>query len=108
MTLEHATSAFLVVLFVVAEIYRLRRARRGVILALNEGGPSFVALPVTPAKVRMNDGKVVTASLGCCTACLGRLKVGDEVLVADTKEGFTVELPWVGTRRRRSSAGGCG
>ncbi len=101
MTLEHATLIFLVLVFVAAEVYRTRRGQPGVIVSV--GATSFgpIPLPLVQVDVRLETGSKVSASLDCCTACLGRLNVGDEVRVFRSNEGYKVALPWV-----RSGASG--
>lgn len=96
--LEQVTLIFLVMVFAVAEIYRAGRARRGVIVALQEDIFSVAVMPVIHVRVRLNGGEEVAAALNCCTACLGRLNVGDRVRVANTRDGYVVDLPWF--RRR--------
>lgn len=99
--LEYLTLLFLVALFVAAEVYRMRSGRRGVLLAADDPIDSPAPLPVTHVRVMLDDNSEVAASLNCCTACIGRLNVGDEVRVAETKDGWVVDLAWF-----RSS--GCG
>lgn len=100
MTVEHITLAFLLVLFIAAEIYRYVRGVRGVIVSTRDFG---VPLPVSSVNVRLHHGEVVTASLSCCTACLGNLKIGDEVRVSHSKDGYVVDLPWSGPARCQGS-----
>lgn len=101
MNLDYATTLILLVFFAAAEIYRLKRGRRGVIVSMNDPG---MLLPVTSVTVRLGDGDEVTAQLNCCTACLGQLKIGDEVRVAPSREGYVIDLPWF--RRSRCTDGG--
>ncbi len=96
--IEYATVIFLIVVFVAAEIYRATRGVRGVISSVKDIGIDPILLPVTPVKVRLEDGVEITANLNCCTACLGRLKIGDQVRVCRSKEGYVVDLPWVRNR----------
>ncbi len=102
MHIEQATVLFLVMVFAAAEVYRLVRGRRGVIVSEDDSGLAGIALPVTSVKVRLECGDEVTATMNCCTACLGRLKIGDEVRVSDSSDGYVVDLPWF---RRRSCHG---
>lgn len=97
MSLETATLLFLIVAFVSAEIYRARRGRRGVIVGADDAGLGHILLPVVTVKVKLQDGDEVRAELNCCTACLGRLQVGDEVRVMESRTGYVIDLPW---RRR--------
>ena len=97
MTLELATVLFLVAVFLMAEIYRMKRQRRGLIVGLHDSGMSLIVLPEVTVQVRLDDGTEVPAKLNCCTACLGRLTVGDEVRVSDTRDGWVVSLPWLRT-----------
>ena len=97
MTLELATVLFLVAVFLMAEIYRMKRQRRGLIVGLHDTGMSLIVLPEVTVQVRLDDGTEVPAKLNCCTACLGRLTVGDEVRVSDTRDGWVVNLPWLRT-----------
>lgn len=99
--LEYLTLLFLVALFVAAEVYRIRGGRRGILVAADDPFDSPAPLPVTRVRVMLDDNREVAASLNCCTACIGRLNVGDEVRVAETKDGWVVDLAWF-----RSS--GCG
>jgi hypothetical protein len=99
MNIEHITLAFLVIVFAAAEVYRLMRGSRGVIVREEDGGFPGIALPVTTVRVRLETGDEVAASMNCCTACLGRLKIGDEVRVSHSRDGYVVDLPWF---RRRS------
>lgn len=94
MSLEHVTLLFLVGIFVSAEIFRARRGMRGVIVSADDSSIGPVALPVMTVKVKLDRGDEVTASLNCCTACLGRLNVGDQVRVADSRDGYVIDLPW--------------
>jgi len=100
MSIEHATIFFLIAVFVTAEIYRMLRGRRGVIVSANGSHPAGVALPVFQIEVELRDGTRINAAANCCTACLGRLKVGDEVLVTASQDGYVVELPWMRSRQR--------
>jgi hypothetical protein len=103
--LEQATILFLVIVFIAAEIYRSRRGLRGSILAVNDAGLPLIAAPVMSVQVRLRDGREVTASLTCCTACLGRVQIGDEVRVANTRDGWVVDLPWFRGRSCSSHGG---
>ncbi len=49
-------------------------------------------------KVRMKDGAEIDADLNSCTACMGRLKVGDEVRVSPPVMG-TLSICVDATRR---------
>jgi hypothetical protein len=105
MDIEQATIVFLVLIFAAAEIFRFMRGRRGVIVCEEDAGFPGIALPVTTVKVKLESGDEVTASMNCCTACLGRLKVGDEVRVSNSRDGYVVDLPWFSRRssHRRAS-----
>ena len=92
--LEQATLVFLIMMFAAAEIFRARRALRGVIVAVEDNRFCPAPMPIIHVRVRLRDGEEVTAALNCCTACLGRFNVGDEVRVANTKDGYVVDLPW--------------
>jgi len=94
MSLETATLLFLIVAFVAAELHRVRRGRRGIIVGSDDAGLGHLLLPVVTVKVRLEDGKEIDAELNCCTACLGRLQLGDEVRVLDSRDGYVVDLPW--------------
>lgn len=94
MSLETATLLFLVVAFVSAELYRIRRGRRGIILGADDAGLRHLLLPVVTVKVRLQGGEEIEAELNCCTACLGRLQVGDEVRVLSSRNGYVIDLPW--------------
>jgi hypothetical protein len=112
MTLEFLTVAFLVAVFVAAEIWRGVSGKRGVIVSMNDDGLSFAAMGVGSVDVRLESGEQVTASVNCCTACLGRLRIGDPVRVCHSKEGYVADLPWLRGRRcdtnkRANPASGC-
>lgn len=95
MDLEQVTIIFLILVFIAAELYRSVRAHRGVIVSFQDQGPLSAILPVQAVSVRLQDGHEVTAQLNGCTACLGRLKVGDEVRVSNCSDGYVVDLPWI-------------
>ncbi len=101
MNIEHLTIIFLIGIFVAAEIYRATRGTRGSIVALNDSGLGEL-LPVMSVKIRLDRGEVIDASLNCCTACLGRLRIGDEVRVSSSRDGYVVDLPWFRRRNCRS------
>lgn len=95
MNLEYLTLSFLVVLFLGAEIFRaLSRGLRGVIVAVEDDAEYPLSLLVTLVRVRLTDGRDILASMNCCTACIGRFAIGDEVRVRATGEGFVIDLPW--------------
>ncbi|MCA1961090.1 MAG: hypothetical protein LDL33_09850 [Desulfomonile sp.] len=94
MSLEQATLGFLIAVFLAAEVYRFVRGTRGVIVGVDEPAMPLVALPITNVTVRLDDGRKVQARLDICTSCLGHLKTGDQVRVAETREGWVVDLPW--------------
>jgi len=94
MTLEQLTLGFLIAVFLAAEVYRFTRGTRGVIVTVDEPAMPFVALPITNVRVRLDDGREVQARLDACTSCMGHLKTGDQVRVAETREGWVVDLPW--------------
>ena len=93
--IEYATVIFLIVFFIAAEIYRSTRGVRGVIASVKDVGIDPILLPITPVNVRLENGEEVTANVNCCTACLGRLQIGDQVRVSRSKEGYVVDLPWI-------------
>jgi hypothetical protein len=101
MNLEYLTLLFLVSVFVVAEVYRAARSLRGVIVSADDCSLGPIALPVMTVRVRLESGKEVSAKLNCCTACLGRLDVGDEVRIADSRDGYVIDLPWFRKKRCR-------
>ncbi len=103
MNLEHATLIFLVAFFIAVEIWRIRRGQHGVIVALGDDADFPVPLPVTSVQVRLENGSHVKATMSCCTACLGRLQIGDQVKVSPSRDGWVVDLPWFG----RKSCEGC-
>jgi hypothetical protein len=104
MNIEQATVVFLVIVFAAAEIFRFMRGRRGVIVCEEDAGFPGIALPVTTVRVKLENGDEVTASMNCCTACLGRLKIGDEVRVSNSRDGYLVDLPWFNRRSCHSRA----
>ena len=95
MSLEYITLFFLFVFFVAAEVYRIKRGCKGVILAINDYGLPSIVLPAVQLQVRLTDGQDVTATASCCVACLGRLKIGDQVRVCRSKDGYTADLLWL-------------
>lgn len=99
MTIEQVTVVFVIGVFVAAEIYRAKRGLKGVIVAVDSSSLGPVALPVMTVRVRLESGDEVTAGLNCCTACLGRLQVGDWVRVADSRDGYVIDLPWFRGRK---------
>lgn len=100
MNIEQATILFLVAVFVAAEIYRALRSTRGTIIALDNTGLGDLA-PVFAVKVRLEEGREIDANLNFCTACIGRLKIGDDVRVCASGNGYVADLPWF--RRKRCS-----
>ncbi len=105
MNLETATIVFLVAVFVAAEIWRVLRGQSGVIVSAHEDGLGFAMLGMGTVDVRLESGEQVSASVNCCTACLGRLQIGDQVRVTSSKEGYVVDLPWVRRRVCREDSG---
>jgi hypothetical protein len=103
MNLEHATLIFLIALFVLAELYHMARGERGLIIDVHEPALAHF-LPAMQVTVELTEGREVVATLSGCTACLGRLQIGDEVLVRSSKDGYVVDLPWV---RKHTCADGC-
>ena len=94
MSWESITLIFLVTVFATAEIYRVTHGMRGVIVSVEDSPVASLLMPVTTVRVRLGDGREVPAQLNCCTACLGRLRIGDQVRVSDSRSGYVVELPW--------------
>ncbi len=107
MNLEHVTLLFLVCVFVGAEIFRARRGLRGVIVSADDCCIGPMALPVMAVRVRLERGDEVTAKMNCCTACLGRLNVGDEVRVSDSRDGYVIDLPWFQRKRCEMTGSAC-
>lgn len=107
MTLDHATLIFLVIVFVAAEIYRTRSGQPGVIVSVGTTSLGPLPLPLMQVGVRLDSGSEVSASLDCCTACLGRLNVGDEVRVFRSNEGYKVALPWFRSGNSRPGTTRC-
>ena len=103
--IEYATVLFLVVVFIAAEVYRMRRAKTGRIVGFEDQGVALVALPMMKVQVRLDDGATVQAHLSSCTACLGRLQIGDAVRVSPTRDGWVVDLPWTRGKKCNSSMG---
>ncbi len=68
------------------------------IVGMNDDGLGLLLSPVVTVRVRLRDGEEITAGLNCCTACLGRLEIGDEVRVSDSSDGYVVDLPWFRSR----------
>jgi len=105
MTIEQVTVAFLVGVFVVAELQRALRGIPAVIVSVDGDSSGLVDLPVRTVMVRLSNGDVVRALLSSCTACLGRLRVGDEVRVTNSRDGYVVDLPWFRRTTCRKSRG---
>jgi hypothetical protein len=103
--LEHATILFLVVVFIAAEVRRMRLAENGRIVGFDDEGVPLAPMLVTEVRVRLDNGEVVRARLDSCTACLGRFQMGDSVRVTPTRDGWTVDLSWLRRKNRRSYPG---
>ncbi len=95
MTLEQWTLLFLVAVFVAAEIRRIRMGTRGSIVGPADTAHPALSFVLTSVIVRLEDGREVTARMDCCTACLGKLAVGDEIRVIPSSKGWSVGLPWL-------------
>jgi hypothetical protein len=93
MTIDQLTVIFLIMVFVSAEVFRSFRGKRGIIDSFEDGGLGSGMLAMN-VKVTLNTGEKVSADLNCCTACMGRLGIGDEVRVSPTRNGYVVDLPW--------------
>jgi hypothetical protein len=106
MNIENATLVFLIALFVAAEVFRIIRGSRGVIVSVQDEGLA-AAMSVMSVRVKLKDGAEINADLNSCTACMGRLKVGDEVRVSPTREGYVVDLPWIRRGDCQGVSGGC-
>jgi hypothetical protein len=106
MNIEHVTMVFLIAVFVAAEVLRIKRGSRGIIVSMRDGGLA-AAVSVMSVKVRLKDGAEIEADLNPCTACMGRLKVGDEVRISPTRDGYVVDLPWIRRGDCQSDSGGC-
>ena len=98
MSLEYITLLFLIFVFTAAEAYRIKRGSRGVVTAINDYGLPSIILPAIQLRVRLTNGQYVTATATSCVACLGRLKIGDEVRVCRSKDGYTADLLWMHSR----------
>lgn len=103
--LEQGTLLFLVMIFFAAEIFRVARGTRGVLLSLTDPGHDLESAALIAARVKLRDGTVIDAGLNYCTACMGRLRVGDEVRVTNSREGYILDLPWF--QRRASNRQPC-
>jgi hypothetical protein len=88
-------------LFAAAHLARRGKAVRGAIVSFVDDPVSGMFLPASAVNVRLNDGRQVVARLDSCTACLGRLSEGDEVLVSACNDGWVIDLEWF----RRSCRG---
>jgi len=93
MNLEHATLIFLIALFAFAELYHVARGKRGFIKDVHDPALAHF-LPAMQVTVELSKGREVVATLSGCTACLGGLQVGDEVLVRSSRDGYVIDLPW--------------
>jgi hypothetical protein len=93
MNIELATTIFLITVFLCAELYRLIRGKTGIVVAFIEGLPG-TAMLTNKVQVELAGGELVTAEMNACVACLGRVGIGTEVRVAESREGFVVHLPW--------------
>jgi hypothetical protein len=95
MDIETITLIFLIVLFLTAEIYRVSRSSHGIIVSFEESEFGFLVSPTLMARVKLNDGSVVSATVNSCTACMGRLAVGSQVRVYRSSDGHVVDTPWI-------------
>ncbi|MDD3472969.1 MAG: hypothetical protein PHS86_09310 [Syntrophaceae bacterium] len=95
MDIETLTLIFLIILFLVAEYYRATRSRRGTIVSFEESELGFLINPILTARVQLENGKFVQASVNSCTACMGRLCVGSEVRVYNSSDGYILDVPWL-------------
>jgi hypothetical protein len=107
MTLEGITIAFVVAVFVLAEARRVLKGDRGIITGCCDTDIPMAASCSCTVTVRMSDGREVAAKLDGCTACMGRLSVGDEVRVSTTSDGHVVTLPWFRSRPLSRKSTGC-
>ncbi len=98
MNIELVTTIFLVSVFICAEFYRIYRGKAGTVVAYIEGYPGTELL-ITKVRIELAGGETVTADLNACTACLGRIGIGTEVRVTESREGYAVHLPWFRTGR---------
>jgi hypothetical protein len=93
MNIELATTIFLIAVFTSAELYRLLRGKTGVVVGFIEGFPG-TAMLANKVQVELVTGELVTAEMNACVACLGRVGIGTEVRVTESRDGFVVHLPW--------------
>lgn len=94
MDIETITLIFLVILFLTAEGYRALRSSRGIIVSFEDSDLGFLVSPELTAKIRLEDGAIVQASVNGCTACMGNLIVGSQVRVYESSNGYVVDTPW--------------
>lgn len=97
-SLELMTVLFLVGFFLYVEIRQWVGRRQGVIVGVIGSPLPLANLLGSEVRVRMDDGELITAVVPACTQCMGRLRVGDDVHVVSTGDGYSVKLPF-GIRR---------
>jgi hypothetical protein len=103
MDIELITLAFLIVLFVTAEVYRSLKSSRGVIVSFEDSDLGFLVSPVLTARVRLEDGAIVQATANSCAVCMGKMAVGTQVRVYCSSTGYVLDSPWF----RKKSSGSC-
>jgi hypothetical protein len=90
--IEMITTAFVVLVFLAAEVYRIARGRRATIEFIEPIlGCELAGLRL---RVRLDDGATVWAQSDPCTACMGHFRIGDSVRVTRFKDEFKIHLPW--------------
>lgn len=94
--IEIATFIFLLIFFIVIEIYRLKASERGKISSMESiaGG-----LGGYQAKVKLYSGKEEKVYISPCVMCAGKFTKGSEVIVHRTKNRNVASAPLVCRRK---------
>jgi hypothetical protein len=93
------TTAFLVLVFIAAELYRFKRRISGSIREIlpADGDPTGIA--GARLKVETAEAGEVAAFISGCQMCASRLEIGARVLLIPGPNGYIVKSPWI--------SGGC-
>ncbi len=89
---------FLILFFVLIEIYRLYRGQKGIILSIDAPSEFFTPLSNIKMKVRLANGKEITALASVCLMCTNRLTIGDEVRILKRGEDYIITLSFFASR----------
>ena len=94
MVVENLTLLFLVLVFVLAELWSAVRGLRGVMVGFCDDEIPMLRLADRRVQVRLKDGSLVSAKVSGCTACMNRLAVGDAVSLLRQGAELVVAVPW--------------